>query len=157
MRFTLYIALLVGGLGSVVGCKQDTVVDTDTDTDTDTDVVGDGFSPTVEEAIVFCLDSGQSAGISWVFEIQANDPQGAGTINSLNTIGAYTVVGDAEIFSKNLLACSEDGECIGSYREDQAGIICSDHENYVFRATIEDADGNQSIPTELIWSDSGGE
>jgi hypothetical protein len=155
MRKALCSALLLTmtSLGCNNGSIDDDATD-DTDSDTDQSANNDGFTPYVEQGHVFCYDSGDSAGIIWNWLVYANDEQGPFTIKSLNKLGAYTVQGDAEIFKQSLLACNDEGKCSGSLREDQAGILCGNHEQYVFKAFIEDADGNVSEPTALVWSDT---
>lgn len=155
MRKALCVFLLAtfASAGCSGGSVEDDVTD-DTDTDTDSNQNNDGFTPFMERGYVFCYNSGDSAGIIWNWLLHADDEQGPFTIKSLNQIGAYTVQGDAEIFKQNLLACDDEGQCSGTLREDQAGILCANHEQYVFKAFIEDDDGNVGGPFALEWSDT---
>ena len=155
MRKMFWVSLI--GTMTLMGCNKGSVDDIstdDTDEDTDNGQNNDGFTPYVEDGFVYCIDSQQSAGIIWNWSVQAQDEQGPFTIKSLNEVGAYTVKGDSEIFRQKLLACNDEGQCSGSLREDQAGILCSNHEQYVFKAYIEDDDGNVSEPFIMTWSDS---
>ena len=155
MQRCFWLLFLVG-FGGVACSKDDSDVDTDTDSDTDLDgTINDGFTPYIEEGYVFCIDSGDSAGIIWSWSIKANDEQGPFTIESLNDVGAYTVQGDAEVWRKGLLACNDEGECIGSYRESQAGILCQNQSDFIFKAFIADVDGNVSETNNVLeWLDS---
>jgi hypothetical protein len=151
----IWLALMVGlALGACSGKDSLTEDDTDSDSDTDTNQTNDGMTPFVESGIVFCIDSGQSAGIIWNWQVTADDEQGPFTLKSLNEIGAYTVQGEAEIFKQSLLACNDEGDCLGTLREDQAGILCRNHDQYLFKAFISDDDDNISEPFTLQWSDS---
>ena len=134
MRKALWLVLFAGLAWT--GCKKDDEGDgpDDTDSDTDTQQNNDGFTPYVEEGFVYCLaiDAGDGIINIWNWKVTVNDEQGPFTIKSLNQVGAYTVQGESEIFKQNLLACNDEGECVGSLREDQAGILCSNHEQYLF-------------------------
>lgn len=156
MRKLVWLALMAGL--TCAGCNKDDVNtdDTDTDSDTDSGPINDGMTPYVESGYVFCLasDAGDSVINIWNWKVNADDEQGPFTIKSLNQVGAYTVQGEAEIFKQSLLACNDEGVCIGTLREDQAGILCSNHDQYLFKAFIEDDDGNVSEPFTLEWSDT---
>ena len=108
--------------------------------DSDTDqAVDDGFTPYMINGEVSCLGEGD---LTWAFRVTAADAQGPQTIRPLQDIAAFTVTGQSELFRKPNLACNNDGTCLGSLREDLAGILCERHEDYFFRVYLMDVDEN---------------
>ena len=103
---------------------------------------------------MFCLvsDAGDSVINIWNWKVNADDEQGPFTIVAESQ--ALTLCKVRPRFLSRIIACNDEGDCVGTLREDQAGILCSNHEQYIFKAFIEDEDGNVSEGFPLEWSDT---
>ena len=122
-------------------------------TDGTADGTADDVSPTIVSADGCCYEnlSGDSA-FFWTFQISADDPQGADTINNFFADGILVFSGDAQVASY-YLACAE-GSCVGSFNQNEDNIACGNATAYTVKVQVVDNDGNWSTPYEIAGRQS---
>lgn len=121
--------------------KDDTGAKDDTDAD-DTGGGNGGVKPTIVGMETFDCSKWQSAGDTWSFSVNVDDPQGADTVVS----GDVAVLsGDGGELASYVLTCGS-GQCFGSFRASYDGIGCSLDGEVVLRFVIADEEGNESDP-----------
>ncbi len=135
-------------LFALVGCDAGNIATDDTSFETD-DSGNTGTSddePVIESADVHCyLHSTGDQFYQWTMSAQVDDPQGRDTIEITNTVEAY--LNDALQASYTLICPDTSGDCVGSFRETDNGILCSTASNYDFKFLIVDEDGNTASKT----------
>jgi len=161
-RFRLPV--MAATVASLAGCTVDAATpSTDTGTDTDTDTVAaacqsrspDGVSPWVSSGTIACGLLQDEIMTFWA-QVSADDPQGSYTLAPYpNYVRANRVSDDSQVFEMAVLACHEDGECEGTWREqDQPDVTCADATSaFTFTAVVSDGNDNLSEPCLLTWAD----
>ena len=135
---------VIGALGlmALVACGDKDEVATDDS--------GDGpavnpDAPTITSLSVACQEhtTGDTYFL-WVIAGQANDPQGADTLDIFADLEAYRGGGLIETF-EDLVVVGNDGQIVGSIREDTSGLSCADPSEFTFKLYVSDTDGNVTI------------
>ena len=129
------------GLVTLVACG---------DKDTVTDDSGDGpavnpDAPTITSLAVTCEQ--HTTGDTyyfWQIAGQANDPQGAESLTTFADLEAYRGGGLIATF-EDLVVIGEDGQIVGSIREDTSGLSCSDPTEFSFKLYVSDEEGNVTV------------
>ena len=80
----------------------------------------------------------------WQIAGQANDPQGAESLATFADLEAYRSGGLIATF-EDLVVVGEDGQIVGSIREDTSGLSCSDPTEFLFKLLLADDEGNVVI------------
>ena len=140
--------ILTTALFALAGCDAGNINTDDTSIDSaDTETTGGNEeSPSIESADVHCyLHSTGDQFYQWTMSAQVDDPQGRDTIEVINTVEAY-LNGDLQA-SYSLVCPDTSGDCVGSFRETDNGILCSTASNYDFKFLIVDEDGNSASKT----------
>ncbi len=125
--------------------------DADTDTDADTDL---GDLPVVEDADAYCLFNDSSTQYYyWIVQCTADDPQGADTLAEFSDEWKHAVTvrttEGSEIASYELI-CDGDGDCTGTFYQDDHGVSCASASSYIFAFVVYDQDGNASEAFEVV-------
>ena len=104
----------------------------------------DGQSPTIESADSWCYlhETGDQA-YFWVAEATVTDPQGADTLDRFYDGGILIYAGGVQA-ADSALVCDENGQCFGSWNENEDGIACANATAYTIGITAMDEDGNLS-------------
>lgn len=145
------LGLLAAGCGgkedtsdTSIGGGTDTAPDTDTQTGTDPGT--DGISPVIITGTIYCQNTGGTSKVdTWFAEVAAEDPQGFDDLLAFGSLlSAYTVQGDAQIYSDASLVCGDGGECFGSVTADVSGIPCANGSDFYWTAEVFDNSGNTS-------------
>jgi hypothetical protein len=135
---------VIGALGlmALVACGDKDEVATDDS--------GDGpavnpDAPTITSLAVVCTEhSSGDTYFLWGIAGQANDPQGADTLEIFADLEAYRGGGLIETF-EDLVVVGKDGQIVGSIREDTSGLSCADPSEFTFKLYVSDTDGNVTV------------
>lgn len=140
MSLTRDVRCVVSALGllALVACG---------DKDEAADDSGDGpavnpDAPTISSLAVTCEQ--HTTGDTyyfWQIAGQANDPQGAESLTTFADLEAYRSGGLIATF-EGLVVIGEDGQIVGSIREDTSGLSCSDPTEFSFKLYVSDEEGN---------------
>jgi hypothetical protein len=143
MSLTRDVRCVVSALGllALVACG---------DKDEAADDSGDGpavnpDAPTITSLAVTCEQ--HTTGDTyyfWQIAGQANDPQGAESLTTFADLEAYRGGGLIATF-EDLVVIGEDGQIVGSIREDTSGLSCSDPTEFSFKLYVSDEEGNVII------------
>ncbi|MBN2799492.1 MAG: hypothetical protein JXX28_10130 [Deltaproteobacteria bacterium] len=108
-------------------------------------------APTITDGHAWCATSGESSNVtSWYVELTGDDPQGVDTLERMGgLLAVYTAESHNEVFREDLLVCSAEGACVGSFTEEASGVLCANPQNYTLEATLYDQDQNASRPYTL--------
>lgn len=129
------------GLAALVACG---------DKDEAADDSGDGpavnpDAPTITSLAVTCEQhtTGDTY-FFWQIAGQANDAQGAESLETFADLEAYRSGGLIATF-EDLVVVGDDGQIVGSIREDTSGLSCSSPSEFTFKLYLADEDGNVVI------------
>ena len=124
--------------------------DSDADGDSDTDADADPERPVILEADAWCYlhDEGEDDEVHiWQVALQASDPQGDSSLESLLPEAITVSSGGAEIATYDMV-CTDNAACVGSWNAQEDGIGCTSPEDYTVEMVVWDRDGNVSEPVE---------
>ncbi|MFH1469057.1 MAG: hypothetical protein ABIO70_32015 [Pseudomonadota bacterium] len=151
--------LAFGLIAGLIACKDDDTSDpddTNPEGDADTDADGDGDAdpdaPWIEEADAYCYlhETGDQFYL-WEVNCTADDPQGSDTIKSFDaTNSVVTVLNDGgTTVATYALVCTDEGACVGSFKETDDGVSCASATSYTIRFQVVDEDDNVSAPYDV--------
>lgn len=92
------------------------------------------------EAYCYLHDVGDQF-YQWIFGGVVDDPQGVETLESFADLHIYRGGGVIEEL-EGLLVVSDDGQLVGSFKEETYGISCGSASEYTFRFIAYDVDGH---------------
>lgn len=146
------------GPGSDTGAAEadadadgDADADADADGDSDTDTDADPDRPVILDADAWCYlhDEGEDDEVQiWQVSLQASDPQGDSSIESIQPEGVTVLSGDTALATYDMV-CTDNAVCVGSWSATEDNIGCITPEDYTVRMVIVDDDGNSSEPAEV--------
>jgi len=160
---TLFPLLTFGLVLSLTACKNDgddTGPNDDTnpegDADTDSDADGDGDAdpdaPWIEAADAYCyLHETGDQYYQWEVNCTADDPQGADTLKSFDAaLNIVSILNDGGTeIATYALVCTDEGMCVGSFKEADDGVSCASASSYTARFQVADEDDNISAPFDV--------
>ncbi len=109
--------------------------------------------PIIESGTIWCTAGSNSSGDIFYVELDADDPQGADTLEPGGLVAGWDATG-ALVFEDAILVCSSSGRCTATFRDEiYSGVSCSNHSLYTYTAQVVDEDDNLSERHQLVWVD----
>ncbi len=106
--------------------------------------------PTIESCTWQCSE-GSSSPDSLLVQLEADDPQGADTIDSMAGELTVSTAEGAELLLLSLV-CDDEGDCFTSFNaDDYTGVDCAAAPGLVAEVVVVDQDANRSEACVLSW------